>query len=324
MNYRPSFVLTFFSKKKENLHGRYYFKLKRKWPLCVGVQISVLLIFDLIKEYAICLLYIAGVSKPPNRSPPMPQRSPPPPPSSAEATRNVSQPSVTCGVGGTGGSLGAFWSTQHAKTSVVVEENSLPKFDEEPTNYSSTVQDRNRPDNHPLPKNTSPVKDEFIRTNVMRRNVHDKPHKPEDGPSRDVKLNFFHKDTDSGVEKLKASRPDTTAPFRDEAFNSFVAEFDTTKLNAGTGNNKSGKEEALEVEIERLKAQLKQANLEKAEMTSKFERLSAICRSQRQEIQELKQALATRSLSPNKDTTRNQISPVNQSSATPLVLFLII
>ncbi|KAJ0037378.1 hypothetical protein Pint_24099 [Pistacia integerrima] len=88
-------------------------------------------------------------------------------------------------------------------------------------------------------------------------------------------------------------------------------------LNAGTGNNRSGKEEALEDEIERLKVQLKQANLEKAEMTSKFEKLSAICRSQRQEIQELKQALAARSASPNKDASRNQISSGNQSSATP-------
>ncbi|XP_031274777.1 probable serine/threonine-protein kinase DDB_G0276461 isoform X1 [Pistacia vera] len=259
----------------------------------------------------------AGVSKPPNRSPLMPQRSPPPPPSSGEATRNVSQPSVTSGVGGTGGSLGAFWSTQHAKTSIFVEDMSRPKFDEEPTNYSSTIHDGNRPDNYPLPKNTSPVKDENIRTNVIRRNVHDKPHKPEDGPSIDVKMNFFHKDTDTGVEKLKASKPEGMATFQDDAFSSFVAEFDTNKLNAGTGNNRSGKEEALEDEIERLKVQLKQANLEKVEMTSKFEKLSAICRSQRQEIQELKQALAARSPSPNKDASRNQISSGNQSSATP-------
>ncbi|KAF2319349.1 hypothetical protein GH714_014956 [Hevea brasiliensis] len=97
------------------------------------------------------------------------------------------------------------------------------------------------------------------------------------------------------------------------AFNNFVAEFDSNKLNSKDSNSKSVKEEELEAEIERLREQLKQANFEKVEMTSKYEKLSSICRSQRQEIQELKQAMATRTPSPNK----HHASPKVQSSTTP-------
>lgn len=251
-----------------------------------------------------------GVSQPVNRSPPMPQRSPPPPPSS--------QPSVTSGVGGGGGQLGAFWSTQHAKDSLIPEDKNRPKFDEEPSSHGSSRHDRSRPDNHPLPRNASPpVKEENIQTHAIRKNVHSKTLKPDDGLSKDFKISFFQKDTDTGIERPKAPKSDSTTTFQDEAFNTFVAEFDTNKLSSRSSNAKSVNEEALEDEIERLKEQLKQANLEKAEITSKFEKLSAICRSQRQEIQDLKQAVAARSPSPNKDASRNQISPGNQPAAMP-------
>jgi AP2-associated kinase len=102
------------------------------------------------------------------------------------------------------------------------------------------------------------------------------------------------------MERLKASKPAATCLFQDEAFNTFVTEFDSNKLSSRVSRDKGGKEEALEAEIEKLKEQLKQVNSEKAEITSKFEKLSAICRSQRQEIQELKQTLAARTPSPNK------------------------
>ncbi|KAH9774654.1 protein kinase domain-containing protein [Citrus sinensis] len=256
-----------------------------------------------------------GMSKPMNRSPPMPQRSPPPPPSSVDPTRYISQPSTTPAVSGGGGVLGAFWSTQHAKDSIVAEDQSRSKFDEEPTIYSTSGHSRSRSDNHPV--NPSTVEEENIQNHAIRRNVHCKSHKPEDGPSKDIKMNFFQKDTDTRIERPKTLKTESTATFQDEAFNSFVAEFDTNKLNSAISSNKSEKEEALQNEVERLKGQLKQTNLEKAEITSKFEKLSAICRSQRQEIQELKQALAARLPSPNKDAASNQTSPGNESFATP-------
>lgn len=256
-----------------------------------------------------------GMSKPVNRSPPMPQRSPPRPPTSVDPTRNISQPSTTPAVSGGGGVLGAFWSTQHAKDSIVAEDQSRSKFDEEPTIYSISGHGGSRSDNHPV--NPSTVEEENIQNHGIRRNVHGKSHKPEDGPSKDIKMKFFQKDTDTRIERPKTLKTESTATFQDEAFNSFVAEFDTNKLSSAISSNKSEMEEALQNEVERLKGQLKQTNLEKAEITSKFEKLSAICRSQRQEIQELKQALAARSPSPNKDAASNQTSPGNESFATP-------
>lgn len=237
-----------------------------------------------------------GIAKAANRSPPMPQRSPPPPPSS-----------------GGGGQLGAFWSTHHAKDSLFVEDKTRPKFDEEPS-HNTSQQDTNQSENRSFPKNASPAKQENVHTIVAgRRNVHNKLHVPEDGASKDFELTFSQKDMDHGMERPKASKPAATRLFQDEAFSTFVAEFDSNKLNPRVSNDKEGKEEALEAEIERLKEQLKQVNSEKAEITLKFEKLSAICRSQRQEIQELKQTLAARTPSPNKYQASSRIQP----SASP-------
>jgi AP2-associated kinase len=246
------------------------------------------------------MINIIGIAKAANRSPPMPQRSPPPPPSS-----------------GGGGQLGAFWSTPHAKDSLFVEDKSRPKFDEEPS-HNTSQQDRNQSENRSFPKNASPAKQENVHNIVAgRRNVHNKSHVPEDGASKDFELTFSQKVMDHGMERPKASKPAATHLFQDEAFSTFVAEFDSNKLNSRVSNDKEGKEEALEAEIERLKEQLKQVNSEKAEITSKFEKLSAICRSQRQEIQELKQTLAARTPSPNKYQASSRIQP----SASPPVLF---
>ncbi|PKA47323.1 CBL-interacting protein kinase 25 [Apostasia shenzhenica] len=58
-----------------------------------------------------------------------------------------------------------------------------------------------------------------------------------------------------------------------------------------------------------LRDQLRQANIEKAEIASKYEKLTAICHSQRQEIQELKQALAAATRSPpSKESSKCQAS----------------
>ncbi|KAK9282839.1 hypothetical protein L1049_011062 [Liquidambar formosana] len=254
-----------------------------------------------------------GIPKPANRSPPMPRRSPPPPPSSREPPRNVSPPSFTSGAGGGGGALGAFWSTQHAKDPSVVEDKIGPKFDEEPTTHITSRHERNRPE-----KNNSPPKEENIQTHPVRGNVRGKSHnRSEDGPSKDFEIRFFKEESDRGTERPKASKSEGSSAFQNDAFNTFVAEFDTSKLNSGTNNSKQEKEQALEAEVKELKEQLKQANLEKAEITSKFEKLSAICRSQRQEIQELKQTLSARTPSPNRDASRNQTSPGIRPPAIP-------
>lgn len=227
------------------------------------------------------------ISRPANKGSPMLRRSPPPPPSVTEPHHNVVPPPVTSRTGGGGGPLGAFWTTQHGKDSVVVDDTK-PKFDEEPTSNSSSRHDKSRPD-RPVQKI---------------------------GPSKDFEINFFD-NSDRITERPRSSKSDTTPAFQGDAFNAFVTEFNTNKIIPVSNSKKSGNEELLEAEVERLKEQLKQVNVEKAEITSKYEKLSAICRSQRQELQELKQALASRTPPPNQDAPKNQTSPAIQLSSTP-------
>ncbi|XP_074316877.1 uncharacterized protein LOC141653123 [Silene latifolia] len=110
------------------------------------------------------------------------------------------------------------------------------------------------------------------------------------------------------------SQSERFANFDDAAFNTFIADFDTSKLSPSVDSTKPVKDNSLEAEVERLRGQLKQANIEKAEITSKYEKLSAICRSQRHELQELKQALAARTPSPNKESVSNRASAIVQPS----------
>ncbi|KAK3154510.1 hypothetical protein QOZ80_2BG0191400 [Eleusine coracana subsp. coracana] len=79
-------------------------------------------------------------------------------------------------------------------------------------------------------------------------------------------------------------------------------DFDSNNLHAGT--SVAGKASDLELELSSLKEQLKKTTLEKDEMTAKYEKLSAICRSQRQEIQELKRTLAESTPPSNKISSR--------------------
>lgn len=246
------------------------------------------------------------MSVPSNRSPPMPRRNPPPPPSSGEP-KTTPQPSLASKGGASGGQLGAFWSSQHAKESLVTEDKNKPIFDEEPSSHHMSLKhDRLRPENEQLAKNVSTSKVVNAQINTAKSSTHGKLQKPDTTPSKDFEINLFQ-DKD---------RMENTANFQNQAFNTFVAEFDTTKLHTGL-NNKSEREQALEAEVEKLKEQLKEANVEKAEITSKFEKLSAICRSQRQELQDLKQALAARTPSPSREGLKT--SPAVTSSA-PMVI----
>lgn len=235
-----------------------------------------------------------GISKSASKSPPMPRRSPPPPPTSLS-----SKP-------GGGGQLGAFWSTQHAKDSLV-EENRRPNFDEEP------------PSRGLLKHDPSPSKGEFLQNNTVRKNLHGKSEsKFDECVPKDFEVRFFQEDAEHGTERSKVSKSENATVFQNEAFNTFVAEFDNTKLTSGI-DSKATNEGDLQSEVERLKEQLKQANIEKAEVTSKYEKLSAICRSQRQEIQELKQAITARSAAGNTDALKNQASADVLSSVNPPV-----
>ncbi|GKA92309.1 AP2-associated protein kinase 1-like protein isoform X1 [Tanacetum coccineum] len=81
------------------------------------------------------------------------------------------------------------------------------------------------------------------------------------------------------------------------------------------------KEDQLEAEVERLREQLTQVNMEKSELSSKYEKLSAICRSQRQELHELKQTLASRTPSPNKSASKSPSPALQNQSPSQQGLF---
>ncbi|TKY49536.1 tyrosine kinase [Spatholobus suberectus] len=253
-----------------------------------------------------------GLSMSSNRSPPMPRRNPPPPPSSGEP-KTAPQPSLASRGGGSGGQLGAFWSTMHAKDSLVAEDKSKPIFDEEPSSHHMPLKhDRIPPENDQFPKNVSTNKVVNTETHTVKSSTQGKLHKPDTVSTKDFELNFFQ-DKDRVGEKQMPSMENTTN-FQNQAFNTFVTEFDTTKVNPGL-NNKPEREQALEAEVEKLKEQLKEANLEKAEITSKYEKLSAICRSQRQELQDLKQALAARTPSPTREGLKTSPAVTSPASA---------
>ncbi|KAL2461301.1 Protein kinase superfamily protein [Abeliophyllum distichum] len=256
---------------------------------------------------------LGGMAKPSNKSNPMPRRSPPPPPST-EVPQNVSATSHNRNTGGSAGPLGAFWTTQHAKDSVGLEEKTRPKYDEELTSHTSSGREEicheKRPASHLTPR-----KAEDLQNNSQGRSV----NMPGNSPYQDFKINLFPDDSDYNTERFKQPKPEGILTFQNERFNAFAAEFNANKPSPGTDSQKSSKEEMLKAEVEMLKEQLLHVNTEKAEITSKYEKLSAICRSQRQEIQEIKQVLAARSPSPSRDASRNLATMPGSQTSTPTV-----
>uniref|UniRef100_A0ACD5YVZ0 Uncharacterized protein n=1 Tax=Avena sativa TaxID=4498 RepID=A0ACD5YVZ0_AVESA len=206
-----------------------------------------------------------------------PKRNPPPPP------REQTDSSSSHGSADAGDApLGAFWATQHAQGSQAAD-NRKPLFDEEPikpppsSKYnqsrvdisSSTPGDRHGHSGQALRNATS---------NIVSSNGH------MGGPD----TNLFMEPQSSVKNKTPQSQSKMISG--KDPFNNFVADFDANNLHSGT--TATGKTSELEAEVSNLKEQLKKTTLEKAEMTAKYEKLSAICRSQRQEIQELKRTVA--------------------------------
>ncbi|KAL6634655.1 hypothetical protein ACP70R_027326 [Stipagrostis hirtigluma subsp. patula] len=262
------------------------------WPfismILVWFRVNELLPLELQKNLpdgassGICMnLQDQGAYK---RTPVMPRRNPPPPP------REQSNSSLSYGSSkAVDAPLGAFWATQHAQGSQA-EDNSNPLFDEEPAKPSpSSKQSQSR-----------------VGTAISSpgdRHGHSGQAARISTPSNSVSKSGSA--LQSSV-KSKAAQPPTKPKSEKDPFNSFVADFDTNNLRIGTTD--AGKVSELEQEVSSLKEQLKKTTLEKDEMTAKFEKLSAICRSQRQEIQELKRTLAETTPPSNKISSRAQES----------------
>ncbi|AQK53256.1 Protein kinase superfamily protein [Zea mays] len=218
----------------------------------------------------------------------MPRRNPPPPP------REQSNSSLSHGSSKAGDApLGAFWATQHAQGAQAAD-NRNPLFDEEPSKVSlSSKQNQSRVD-------TS------ISIPGDRHGHSGQTSRISKTPNNSLSNDGFRGVSDTEIHnsvKTKVQQPQPKPKCDKDPFNIFVADFDTHNLNIAVG-----KASELELEVSSLKEQLKKTTLEKAEMTAKYEKLSAICRSQRQEIQELKRTLAEATPPSNKVSSRTQDS----------------
>ncbi|XP_064971925.1 uncharacterized protein LOC135616550 [Musa acuminata AAA Group] len=232
----------------------------------------------------------------------MRRRSPPPPPSSQES-EDTQHSGPSQDASWEGGPIGAFWSTQHGKDSAVIDNKR--SFFNEPVKQAVSKQ------NHST----------IISKDSPPRESHAHPRQPgrieRGNPADEDFEKKISQEMKHCSQRPKVLYPEEKPAFENETFNTFVADFDVSKLNSRNivSDNKSRKED-LEAEVGKLKEQLKQANLEKVDMTSKYEKLSAICRSQRQEIQELKSALSALSPSlPSKDRSKSHNHPGSLESA---------
>nr|CAB3456687.1 unnamed protein product [Digitaria exilis] len=202
------------------------------------------------------------------------------------------------------GPVGAFWSTQHAQELAFANDKG-PAY-QEPISQVSSKQSQAKNQNTPV-------------QNSSRKSL----SASVDSSPGDFEIRFSANGSESGLEKTKTAKTENKTSIQ---ATSFVADFVTIKMNsqnnAGNVNIISKlKECQLEAEVTLLKEQLKIANLEKEEISLKFDKLSAICSSQRREIQELKQALSTTSVTPPakqfRENSKVELSPPSTSLDTP-------
>jgi AP2-associated kinase len=203
------------------------------------------------------------------------------------------------------GPMGAFWSTQHAQELAFADDKE-PAFDQEPISQVTSKQSQTKNQNTPVHNSSQ----KSLSASV-------------DSSPGDFEIRFSANGSESGLEKTKT---ENKASIQATAFNSFMADFDNIKMNSQNNADNVNllsklKECQLEAEVTLLKEQLKIANLEKEEISLKFDKLSAICSSQRREIQELKQALATASVTPPakqfREHSKVELSPPSTSLDTP-------
>jgi len=190
------------------------------------------------------------------------------------------------------GPMGAFWSTQHAQELAFADDKG-PAFDQETISQVTSKKSQAKNQNTPV-------------HNSSRKSL----SASVDSSPGDFEIRFSANGSESGLEKTKTAKTENKASIQATALNSFVADFDNIKMNSQNNADNVNllsklKECQLEAEVNLLKEQLKIANLEKEEISLKFDKLSAICSSQRREIQELKQALATVSTPPAKQFREN-------------------
>lgn len=234
----------------------------------------------------------------------MPTRAPPPPPPGDSDHRTPAPKEIdhrsSQNVGKSAAPLGAFWSTHYAQEAQY--DDDAPVKDKASNSSNPPEFLPKSPDLHGTLLDSSPISEHhsvrgnFLKksgvTNLMKK-VHDSLHQSGSHAREDDETRLDDDDVHDKKDPisstglpLKSARPST-----DEAFSAFVAELqNATDLIV---ENKAASGDSTQVELENLKKELKQIQSEKKDIVSKYEKLTAICRSQRLEIQELKSALAT-------------------------------
>jgi AP2-associated kinase len=222
--------------------------------------------------------------------------------SSSKETDNVSTSTVSKG--------GSFWSSQYASEAQYEDTNSPSRSKSSNTENQFSYKSKSPP----LQTNTSPFKEPHSVSPFKEpRSVSPfkEPHSVRTDTSKrrgDSSVKMYSGsgmgDADPGYTRFEADndskRKDPSSNISqlvlsgdsksDQAFIEFVADFQ--KMSTVSSENKGIELEDKQVEIEKLRNELKEMQREKLEIASKYEKLTAICRSQRIEIQDLKSSLA--------------------------------
>lgn len=241
----------------------------------------------------------------------VPTRTPPPPPqrsteqgSPSPTQKKIERKSSPLASGETnssrvsgsikGGSVGSFWSTQHAQEAFNEDsKSSSPQSDSTGLSRQHGSISTSPPQlgAQRATSNCSASEPRSMRSNFPKSQGaeggrhYTRPEEDENGNGSDVR----------GKRGSKAGPPQTgraesVNQTSEDAFNEFVADFQ--KASIFTVDSVHTRDKGQQ-ELESLRNELKQAKREKDEFVAKYEELAAMCRSQRLEIQELKAALMT-------------------------------
>lgn len=186
---------------------------------------------------------------------------------------------------------GAFWSTQYAQAAKAdepvsrQEKSGNNKASSLPVKTTSPPRVNNRYLNSSPPKNGSspPGKSSTIGTSSAWQS--DEQHEQSSRQSSGWQ-NEDEPGRSSSTSRQKQTVPEPVVPTTD-SFAAFEAEYSQSVLQSRSLDQ-------LKDEVVRLNEALRQALSEKAAIASKFEKLTTICRSQRQELQDLKSHLHSR------------------------------
>ncbi|KAH7286732.1 hypothetical protein KP509_32G020800 [Ceratopteris richardii] len=221
---------------------------------------------------------------------------------------------------GKGGALGSFWSTQYAQAAVHQDGSHIsPQNDSGLTRLQDSLSPHGSSQRMDSGSPSEPwsMRSNFVKNRKSSGRSYTRPGEDEHVVTVDENANESEasfKKGSASVASPTGSGSDNLKQKSEEAFSDFVADFQRASIFSV--DSPSLKHEG-ELEVERLRNELKQAERERDGFASKYDKLVAICRSQRLEIQELKTALTAANSHPVPSKSLNtQSHPSNSSQQT--------